>query len=53
MSGMSAGSPSASSTSRAGGDLSGWLAHEPHDPAGELVAGWHIYNFSACNTVSC
>ena len=36
-----------------GGDLSGFLANEPHDPAGQLVAGWHIYNFSGCNTTSC
>ena len=36
-----------------GGDLSGWLANRPSDPAGQLVAGWHIYNFSGCNTVSC
>ena len=36
-----------------GGDLSGWLANEPTDPAGQLVAGWHIYNFSGCNTTSC
>jgi hypothetical protein len=36
-----------------GGDLSGWLANRPTDPAGQLVAGWHIYNFSGCNTTSC
>jgi hypothetical protein len=36
-----------------GGDLSGWSANTPHDPAGQLVAGWHIYNFSGCNTTSC
>ncbi|HET9719578.1 MAG TPA: cellulase family glycosylhydrolase, partial [Solirubrobacteraceae bacterium] len=36
-----------------GGDLSGWLANAPSDPAGQLVAGWHIYNFSGCNTTSC
>ena len=36
-----------------GGDLSGWLANEPYDPAHALVAGWHIYNFSGCNTVAC
>ncbi|HET8979478.1 MAG TPA: cellulase family glycosylhydrolase [Solirubrobacteraceae bacterium] len=36
-----------------GGDLSGWLANAPTDPAGQLVAGWHIYNFSGCNTTSC
>ena len=36
-----------------GGDLSQWLANKPTDPAGQLVAGWHIYNFSGCNTASC
>jgi endoglucanase len=36
-----------------GADLSGFLANEPHDPAGQLVAGWHAYNFSGCNTASC
>ncbi len=36
-----------------GGDLSGFLANKPTDPAGQLVAGWHIYNFSGCNTTSC
>lgn len=36
-----------------GGDLSGWLAHHPHDPAGQLVAGWHQYDFGGCMAVSC
>ena len=36
-----------------GGDLSGWLANRPTDPQHQLVAGWHIYNFSGCNTASC
>src|SRR5206468_2266971 len=36
-----------------GGDLSGWLANKPSDPLAQLVAGWHIYNFSGCNTTSC
>jgi hypothetical protein len=36
-----------------GGDLSQWLANKPTDPAGQLVAGWHIYNFSGCNTTAC
>ena len=36
-----------------GGDLSGWLSNRPHDPAGQLVAGWHSYNFSVCNTADC
>ncbi|HEX8976055.1 MAG TPA: cellulase family glycosylhydrolase [Solirubrobacteraceae bacterium] len=36
-----------------GGDLSGWLANRPSDSAGQLAAGWHIYNFSGCNTTDC
>jgi hypothetical protein len=36
-----------------GGDLSGWLANRPTDPDGQLAAGWHIYNFSGCNTTAC
>lgn len=34
-------------------DVSGWLAHEPHDPLHQLVASVHIYNFSGCNTEAC
>jgi hypothetical protein len=36
-----------------GGDLSGWLANRPADPAGQLAAGWHVYDFSGCNTTEC
>lgn len=36
-----------------GGDLSGWQANEPSDPLHQLVAGWHIYNYSGCNTAAC
>ena len=35
------------------GDLSGWLANEPVDPAGQLVASVHVYNFGGCVTASC
>lgn len=35
------------------GDLSGWLSHEPIDPLHQLVASFHVYSFSGCNTVSC
>jgi endoglucanase len=34
-------------------DLTQWLAYKPSDPAGNLVASWHSYNFNACVTVSC
>lgn len=36
-----------------GGDLSGWLAHRPVDPAGQLVAGLHAYSFGRCTTAAC
>ncbi|MGW4521767.1 cellulase family glycosylhydrolase [Amycolatopsis sp. NPDC004378] len=34
-------------------DLTGWLQYEPNDPAGNLVASWHSYNFNACSSSSC
>ncbi len=34
-------------------DLSQWLTYAPTDPAGNLVASWHSYNFNSCNTSSC
>jgi hypothetical protein len=35
-------------------DLSGWLAHAPHDPLAQLVASFHGYNFAwPCNTSAC
>jgi endoglucanase len=34
-------------------DLTQWLAYKPTDPAGNIVASWHSYNFNACVTVSC
>jgi len=34
-------------------DDSGWLAHRPHDPAGNLVAGWHEYVGEACASTTC
>ena len=33
--------------------LSGWLAHRPVDPAENLAAGWHVYNFNPCRTRVC
>ena len=34
-------------------DVSGWSAYAPHDPARQLVASFHVYNFNPCRTVSC
>jgi endoglucanase len=34
-------------------DLTGWLAHRPRDPDGELAASWHSYSFNTCSTASC
>ncbi len=36
-----------------GADLSSWLRYRPHDPANQLVAGLHIYNFTSCATLAC
>ena len=34
-------------------DLSSWLKYRPSDPAGNLMASWHSYNFNTCNTATC
>ena len=34
-------------------DLSQWLTHKPDDPAGNLMASWHSYNFNGCVTAAC
>ncbi|WP_431929183.1 cellulase family glycosylhydrolase [Nonomuraea jabiensis] len=34
-------------------DLSQWLTYKPTDPAGNLMAAWHTYNFNTCSNVSC
>lgn len=35
------------------GELSQWLQYEPNDPAHQLAASWHAYNFSQCSTLAC
>jgi hypothetical protein len=35
------------------GDLSSWLTYRPPDPANQLAASVHLYNFSSCTTQSC
>ncbi|MEU6357315.1 cellulase family glycosylhydrolase [Streptomyces sp. NPDC047072] len=34
-------------------DLSQWLTYRPTDPAGNLAAAWHVYNFNTCSNESC
>ncbi|WUW19178.1 cellulose binding domain-containing protein [Streptomyces sp. NBC_01465] len=34
-------------------DLRQWLDHKPTDPAGNLAAAWHSYNFNTCSSASC
>ena len=34
-------------------NLTGWLANEPSDSTGQLVAEQHVYNFNTCGTVAC
>ncbi len=34
-------------------NLAGWSAHRPDDPAHQLVAGFHAYNFSGCTSLRC
>jgi hypothetical protein len=33
--------------------LDGWLANKPTDPAGNLMAGFHLYNDGACGNAGC
>jgi hypothetical protein len=33
--------------------LSHWLDYMPDDPAGNLVASWHSYNFNSCSDTTC
>ncbi|MFF8805777.1 cellulase family glycosylhydrolase [Streptomyces omiyaensis] len=34
-------------------DLSQWLTYRPTDPAQNLGAAWHVYNFNTCSTETC
>ncbi|MFJ4206763.1 cellulose binding domain-containing protein [Streptomyces sviceus] len=34
-------------------DLSQWLTYKPADPAGNLAAAWHVYNFNSCSNAGC
>ncbi|MER8158195.1 cellulase family glycosylhydrolase [Streptomyces sp. NPDC094472] len=34
-------------------DLRQWLTYKPNDPAGNLAAAWHTYNFNTCSSESC
>ena len=36
-----------------GTDLSSWLQYRPDDPADQLAAGVHFYDFAACASVGC
>ncbi|MET7454280.1 cellulase family glycosylhydrolase [Streptomyces sp. NPDC005574] len=51
-------STGAKNTIMAGGlaysnDLSQWLTYRPTDPAGNLAAAYHVYNFNTCSNESC
>lgn len=35
------------------GELTHWLAYKPTDPANNLVASWHQYNFATCTSEQC
>jgi endoglucanase len=36
-----------------GADLSSWLEYRPDDPAGQLAAGLHVFDFHRCASPSC
>ncbi len=36
-----------------GADLTRWLAYRPDDPDHQLIAGFHVYNFTSCASERC
>ena len=38
---------------RWGTDLTGWRGYRPHDPANQLMAGLHMFDFSFCTSMQC
>jgi len=50
---MGARQPIIASGLDSGNDLTQWLRYRPYDPAGQLAAGFHAYNFMPCHTVAC
>jgi hypothetical protein len=34
-------------------DLSNWYLYRPTDPDSQLIAGFHVYNFTDCNSPQC
>jgi uncharacterized protein YbdZ (MbtH family) len=36
-----------------GSDLSSWLRYRPRDPAGQLMAGIHLFDFAGCSEPDC
>jgi hypothetical protein len=34
-------------------DLTGWLAHAPSEPLGQITASFHVYNFNPCADARC
>jgi endoglucanase len=38
---------------RWGTDLSSWLDYRPDDPADQLAAGLHVYDFASCTSLRC
>jgi hypothetical protein len=33
--------------------LTQWIAYKPNDPANNLAAAWHVYDFNGCNSTTC